>query len=391
MESWFSGMLDVFRNRSGKHVALTADSRKIRQNPLHRVLEAKSFTRNDVLLHFLLLDILKFRNSAASPAADAEMRSGITGAVHGLSLQQILRILTLDYLSTMPAEWVPDERTVRNKLKEDVGLGLLECSRNEKQYVYRLSGDLHNLSSWRESLAFFGEGHLLGAIGAPLLRRMSDCPDCYSHKQRYLHHALDCDILSALLAAKRDRKLVQIRTRRGWQCEPGLDRLSPVCVVVRAQDGRAYLGAYSQETKRARLIRADWIEQVVALGKDPTPDEALAAFERQSRHRWGVSMGDGETLQHVTIRFHTQSDEVFLMERVEREKRCGHLERLGPSDWTFTADVLDPVEMLPWLRRHIGRIVSFTCSDTETEALFKADLLKMANLYGCGEVHDALS
>ena len=40
------------------------------------------------------------------------------------------------------------------------------------------------------------------------------------------------------------------------------------------------------------------------------------------------------------------------------------------------------MEMLPWLRTFLGRIVSLECSDTRVTDAFYADLAEMAALYG---------
>ena len=43
----------------GKNCFISVDSRKIRHNPFYKALKAKSFTANDIMLHFFLLDILQ--------------------------------------------------------------------------------------------------------------------------------------------------------------------------------------------------------------------------------------------------------------------------------------------------------------------------------------------
>ena len=70
------------------------------------------------------------------------------------------------------------------------------------------------------------------------------------------------------------------------------------------------------------------------------------------------------------------------MQCLEREKRCGRVEKLGDARYRFTAYVHDAGEMLPWLRTFIGRIESFKCSNKSVEEKFWQDLSSMCARYG---------
>ena len=74
--------------------------------------------------------------------------------------------------------------------------------------------------------------------------------------------------------------------------------------------------------------------------------------------------------------------EDFILQRLEREKRCGQIQRLDEYRCRFQADVYDAREMIPWLRTFIGRIQSFYCSNPEIEERFRTDLDTMWMLYG---------
>ena len=74
--------------------------------------------------------------------------------------------------------------------------------------------------------------------------------------------------------------------------------------------------------------------------------------------------------------------EAYIVRRLEREKRCGTVERLDEHTCRFTADVYDAAEMLPWLRTFIGRIVDLQCSNLYVTDTFWADLERMSALYG---------
>jgi hypothetical protein len=58
VESWLSEYMSFRQDANGKAVFLTVDSRHIPDNPLYKAWKASGFTKNDISLHFLLMDIL---------------------------------------------------------------------------------------------------------------------------------------------------------------------------------------------------------------------------------------------------------------------------------------------------------------------------------------------
>ena len=74
--------------------------------------------------------------------------------------------------------------------------------------------------------------------------------------------------------------------------------------------------------------------------------------------------------------------EDFIVQRLEREKRCGTVEKLDGSRWRFSADVYDALEMLPWLRTFTGRIADLQCTDRRVIDRFRADFDALAGMYG---------
>jgi hypothetical protein len=79
---------------------------------------------------------------------------------------------------------------------------------------------------------------------------------------------------------------------------------------------------------------------------------------------------------------HVGEGEAYIERRLEREKRCGRVERVDGAHLRFTADVYDPNEMLPWVRTFIGRITDFQCDDPQVAARFRADVRQALEGYG---------
>ena len=107
----------------------------------------------------------------------------------------------------------------------------------------------------------------------------------------------------------------------------------------------------------------------------------MAEFES---HLWGVSASHTGSLDHVEMVLRVEDWEGFLLQRLQREKRCGQVEMLDKNTCRFTADVYDALEMLPWIRTFLGRIHTLRCSNPVVEARFREDLQAMAQMYGEG-------
>ena len=74
-------------------------------------------------------------------------------------------------------------------------------------------------------------------------------------------------------------------------------------------------------------------------------------------------------------------DEQFIHNRLEREKRCGKVERISENESKFSADVYDTSEMIPWIRTFICRITEINFSNKELEKKFFDDMEAMYKLY----------
>ena len=102
---------------------------------------------------------------------------------------------------------------------------------------------------------------------------------------------------------------------------------------------------------------------------------------------WGVSAQSffGNRTEHVGFTVVYGDNETFIHERLEREKRCGTVERIDKNTSRFSADVYDATELIPWIRTFIGRIVDVCFSDRRLQERFLGDIRDMYELYGTGE------
>ena len=362
IESWLGDFISFRQDSAGKNVFITVDNRGVPHNPLYNAFKAKSFTDNDIILHFYILDML----------ADGDT----------LTVKQIVDRLFSDYLSHFDSVEPLDESTVRKKLKEYEQLGLLESSHIGRELAFCRKENLIDSKSWKEAVSFFSEADPLGVIGSYLLDKYTDHDDHFSFKHHYLLHALNSEILYELLVAIREHRCVDLTSfvvRRG---ELRQHTVLPIKIYVSTQSGRQYLLSYHYRLKRPMFFRIDNIRRVKHGAVETNLKKYTGFYDKFTDNLWGVSTGSGYSLDHVEITVHIGRNEGFILDRLEREKRCGCVTAIDEFTYQYSADVYDASEMLPWLRTFIGRIVSFECSNEFARKRFYEDLERMRAMYG---------
>ena len=362
IESWMGGYMSFRQDENGKAVFLSVDSRAIPSNPLYHGFKAKSFTAGDITFHFYVLDLL----------TDGK----------ALSVREITDAIAGHYLSGFDGAEPMDESSIRKKLKEYAGLGLLTSNKRGRETVYRLSEDTVDEATWLEAVAFFSEADPLGVIGSYLLDRAEAVPDYFGFKHHYILHALDSQLLCGLLLAIDEGRAVELtvqnpRNQRG----EGTHTVFPIKIYVSTQSGRQYLLCHHYIRRKPVFFRLDNIRSVKAGPVEKHPDKYSAYWPKFRENLWGVSTGAEHSIDHIELTLHVEPDEGFILERLNREKRGGRVEILDPNTIRFAADVYDAAEMLPWLRTFIGRIVKLDCTDSYVTDTFYEDLDALEAMY----------
>ncbi|MDO4542982.1 MAG: WYL domain-containing protein [Clostridia bacterium] len=361
IESWLGDYMGFRRSAEGKNVFLSIDSRSLKHNPLYKAWKAKSFTRGDITLHFLIFDLL---HDPDSPLLLSEITEEIDRR-----------------LSSFADAKTYDESSIRKKLKEYENLGLLVSEKRGRAVSYRRAKDTE--LSCTDALDFFSEVAPCGVIGSFLLDRAQKHESCFTFKHHYITGVLDSEILYSLFEAMHAKQLIQIKTlSRNREALTFLE-VVPLRIFISVQNGRQYLMGYVPKNSKIGSFRLDNILSVQAIRECANYDRYRLRLDRLQSRMWGVSTDgrEGRTERvEFTVRYN--DDEEFIHLRMEREKRCGTVERIDGNTSRFTAEVSDAGELIPWIRTFIGRIVSIHFSDKRRELTFKQDLQAMYALYG---------
>ena len=194
LESWLGPYVRKDYTPGGANLSLAIDSNLLDTNPLFQVWKTKSFTDNDVVLHFLILDSLQ---------------DGKT-----FTAEEITDTLLSKYDALF------DVQTVRRKCNTYAKEGLLQKQKTGKTVVFFLD---NTLTHWlrineniHDALAFYQMAGNFGIIANMLSEHLDTQNSTFHVKHSFFVHTLEDEILLELLQAmeKQFRIDVEIKSSK---------------------------------------------------------------------------------------------------------------------------------------------------------------------------------
>lgn len=333
------------------------DSAHIAQNPFYRAFKTKSFTRNDIVLHFLILDILTSSKKC--------------------SLEEIT-----DKINLRTKEYI-DAQTIRNKLKKYHELGIINIQKEKKFYSYSLAAStFEELAIPPEAISFFSETAPFGVIGSYINDAIRSQNTKFQYKHHFIINTLEDIILLDLINAMQNKKTVSIETFSKHNNEIKNVILLPLKIYVSVQTGRRYLLAHNKWNKKFSTFRLDCIKKVTQLEKDTNFSALQKKLNDRLRYSFATTVMQNNTPEHIEIIFFiNEQTEKYIIARLMREGRCGKVEKIKPNTYKFTADVSDTNELTPWIKTFTGRIIKLEGSNETVINKFYSDINDMAKLY----------
>ena len=362
LESWLGNHVRKDYVSGGSNISLAIDSNLLDTNPLFRVWKTKSFTDNDIVLHFLILDLLQ------------------DGAE--LTVEEITGRLLEEY------EALFDIQIVRRKCNAYEKEGLLNKSKSGKTIVYSID---NSLALWIKSnegvldaLAFYQMAGIFGIVGNHLSEQFDYYNRTFRVKHSFCVHTLEEEILLDLLAAMNQKIDVHLEIKSSKNGTLNTADCTPLQIFISTRSGRRFLCGYVKRGKRFTCYRLDTIKTVVPLDQSEEYEELLARLDRNRCYLWGVSFqgNDRSRLNRLTMIIQAlEPSEQYIVERLKREGRGGTVTRIERNVYQYEIEVFDCNEMLPWIRTFTGRILSLKCTDKSVEQRFYRDLQTMYQMY----------
>lgn len=362
LESWLSGYVRQDYSASGKNIYLSIDSNLLDTNPLYRVWKAKSFTDNDIMLHFYILDYLqKYPKQTADAITD------------GILAQYDVMF---------------EPQTVRRKCNQYAKDGILAKEKSGKEVLYCLNPPFHKTLSthpgFANALAFYQLFSPLGIVGNTIMDNASLKNKTFRVKHSFFVHTLEDEILLDLLDAMHAEKTVLLTVK---STKSGIFREMegvPLKIFISTRTGRRFLCLYLPKPKRFTAVRLDAVKK--AEIKEPYADYQTVKehLEKNKASAWGVSFQNSNRrhLEHVKLTLHVNEQfEAFIINRLEREGKGGVIRRIAPDTFCYETDVFDANEMLPWIRSFLGRIIAIETDCPKLNQLFQRDFAAMYRMY----------
>lgn len=362
IESWLSGFVKRDYTEKGKNISLAIDSNLLDTNPLYQVWKTKSFTDNDIMLHFFLLDMLS--------------------DTRGMTIEEITDGILNDY------EVFFDVQMVRRKCNSYVKEGLLRKEKHGKDLLYLKNPDfkdtLAQFPMLESALQFYQLSAPLGIVGNTVLDTISSKNETFRVKHSFFVHTLEDEILLELLNAIRQQFSVELMVRGTKSSNESTMLGVPLQIFTSTRTGRRFLCLYLAKSKRFTCVRMDSIKKLQLAEHVPDYITLREMLMKNHDHLWGVSFQNGGRthLETVKLTLHIKEGaEHYILERLTREGKGGAINHIAPDTYTYEKEVFDSNEMLPWLRTFTGRILDIECSSSRLKSLFYSDMEAMYQMY----------
>lgn len=333
------------------------------ENELINLFRQKNFTINQINYDFLLIFVL---SRAKTP----------------LSLTQCMEeIENISDLSFFPEDKTLSADFVRDTITELVNLDFVTETKEKSKKLYQIKENINfSQEDWErlyEVLSFFKNDGYFNSIGyfcqenvVENLNEQKITPNSpleypFAYKSHFPHSMLEDDIALTLMQAWEERVLVTFRYQD--QEGEGSYKVAPLKILVNG--GRRHLFAFDLEKNQPISLQLWQLERVEKLdGKKKKQKREDFHLEDYATSLALLSTTWSMTRLHlvpdpltapiclVEVDFYPNKNQrildgdPLLWHRLQREKRQGTLEKREDSHYYFAISVIEPREMIPWIR-----------------------------------------
>lgn len=357
IQSYLQEYITESWDKAQKTISISSDTVSKTTNPLFKVWKTKSFTRNDIFLHFVIMDILQNEN---------------------LPIAKIADIIADEYIGVLAEPAFIDNMTIRNKLNEYVKLGIAKSWLDGKVMYYSLAENTFTPSdAMLCAMSFYQNISVAGFLISPYLEGHSSP---FIYKNAFFSHTLDDKIVLELLDAIRGKNVLTINSetkyRKTWAKDVG-----PIKILANERTGRRYLASYNKRIHKYSNIRIDNIRSIEVTDKHEDNDELVDKYDENIQNSFAITPMK-HTMNSLKLVLHIDEEyEKYVLERLRREGMHGTIVRLSANTFEYCIDIPDTMEMVPWLRTFMGRIISIEGTEKATVGQFKRDIKSMAIKY----------
>lgn len=234
-----------------------------------------------------------------------------------------------------------DGEQIQYRLTKDF---LSELTSEELERLYRVIGlcrDVVPLSSLGYNVQRLIGGEIESCRGDKL-----PLNNFFKVEDIFFQSVLNDEIVYQIMIAIEEERFISIDF---FDNEIGFSQVIPLKIICDKLYGRQYLFGLTQNT--AFIRRIDRIKSV-NFKKKKFSSENFIGYEKILKQVWCASLRNNNVpLKKVEIDFRiTKKSEWHIFERLKAEKSSGVIEKISEQHIVFHVEVLDPYELIPWIR-----------------------------------------
>ena len=256
-----------------------------------------------------------------------------------------------------------DRATLRNHLNKMVAEGYLLARNDGNKKMYALSKPVldelsdEELKQLSNAIEFYKDTcnikmpayHLANTLAALCEEKHIPTKSHFVFKHGFRHQILDEEALISIQSAIENGQSISFVYNSGTT--ETFKNISPAKMVYDLFYGRTYLFGRSPVSDQVCIFRIDRMTDIQQTGR-----HTYSNIFEDLKYAWNVA-GIGNQPEHIVIDFSfDENEERHLVARLKREARHGTVSRVSRGKYRFEIDVLDPIEMFPWLRTFYGHI-----------------------------------
>lgn len=287
-----------------------------------------------------------------------------------------------------------DYKTLKRKLNNFLNMGLLKRENIKKKTYWHLGSPTMNsilrkgaevnanfAVHFQRVIDFYTRYYVLGTIGSLLMDRLAS-GKYHSHirfkHEYYMQSINEFNLLDLLIAIEKEIVCL-IKYKHGITDIEKEFIVYPLEIRISSTTGREFLMYYNPFKHAYGRLRLEFIESISYANKDEflkTCNFDAICFDKEVDnslnallHSWGVSIADNPysakekaTLKRIKMRIsYNPYTEKYILDRIRREKRIGYYRVINENSKVFIdfeVNVLDEIELRPWVRSFYNRIVN---------------------------------
>ena len=355
---------------------LKFDSRLVPQNPLFAIWKMCHFKPEYLTRDFALFDLLS-QKEYEDGLSDYDLKCDDSGKnLLGFYTDKPISHTQLDlYIpSLLNNGIIKAEESIKND-------GRLLKRTYKLVDTKELQNLIKNNPEILSAIQFASETFPCGVIGSYIIDSidMQDCLPIITFKHHVIYNTLDSEAIYTIFSAINEKRSVIIK----WKEK--IISVTPIQVRFCARDGRSYLVYYTddEQYKGFNIANFENIVSVKKLEKCSYFDSLIADYNSIRTNLWGKSIKPGiNKTEHIDFTIQYNNTEMYALKRLQRETFSGQIKNNpNKNEATFSAELFDSQELIPWIRSYFGRITQFHFKNEELQQQLENEIEEMYARY----------